>query len=40
LSAHADAKDWTKVTKIINGGTFGLEQRVALIDHSIAVLQS
>jgi putative chitinase len=40
LSAHADAKDWTKVTKIINGGTFGLEQRVALIDHSIAVLSA
>jgi putative chitinase len=40
LSVSADQKDWTKVTKIINGGTFGLEQRVALIDRSIAVLQA
>ena len=38
LSAAADAEDWVKVTKIINGGTFGLEERVALTKHAIAVL--
>ena len=40
LSAAADAEDWVKVTKIINGGTFGLEERVALTKHAIAVLSA
>ena len=40
LSAAADAEDWVKVTKIINGGTFGLDERVALTKHAIAVLQA
>lgn len=40
LSAAADTEDWVKVTKIINGGTFGLEERVALTKHAIAVLSA
>jgi len=40
LSAAADSEDWVKVTKIINGGTFGLEERVALTKHAIAVLSA
>ena len=40
LNAAAAAEDWTKVTKIINGGTFGLEERVALTKHAIAVLSA
>lgn len=40
LNAAAASEDWTRVTKIINGGTFGLEERVALTKHAIAVLQA
>ena len=40
LNAAASAEDWTKVTKIINGGTFGLDERVALTKHAIAVLSA
>lgn len=40
LSVHADAKDWKKVTEIINGGDFGLAQREALIEHSVAILSA
>jgi len=40
LNAAAAAEDWTKVTKIINGGTFGLDERVALTKHAIAVLSA
>lgn len=40
LSAAADAEDWVKVTKIINGGTFGLDERVALTKHAISVLSA
>ena len=40
LSAAADVEDWVKVTKIINGGTFGLEERVSLTKHAIAVLSA
>ena len=40
LNAAAAAEDWTKVTKIINGGTFGIEERVALTKHAIAVLSA
>ncbi len=40
LNAAAAAEDWAKVTKIINGGTFGLDERVALTKHAIAVLSA
>jgi len=40
LNAAAAAEDWVKVTKIINGGTFGLDERVALTKHAIAVLSA
>jgi putative chitinase len=40
LNAAASAEDWTRVTKIINGGTFGLEERVALTKRAIAVLSA
>jgi putative chitinase len=38
LNAPADQEDWTRVTKIINGGTFGLEERVALTQHALTIL--
>jgi putative chitinase len=40
LSAHADAENWEEVTKIINGGTFGLDQRKAMIERAIDVLSA
>lgn len=40
LSHYADQEDWKKVTEIINGGDFGLDQRKAQIEKSIAVLQA
>lgn len=36
----AAAQHWTRLTKIINGGTFGLEQRVSHINHALEVLRS
>ena len=34
----AEAENWTGLTKRINGGTFGLEERVKLTQHALAVL--
>ena len=34
----ADALDYTKVTKIINGGTIGLDDRIKHVKHALAVL--
>ena len=39
-NAAAQAQDWTRLTKIINGGTFGLEERVALTNNDIAILSA
>ena len=36
----ADALDFTKVTKIINGGTIGLDDRIKHVNQALAVLQS
>jgi len=38
LNPPADALDYTKVTKIINGGTIGLDDRIAHVKQAIAVL--
>jgi putative chitinase len=38
LNALADARDWTKMTKIINGGTIGLDHRIAAINQAIGIL--
>jgi len=40
LNAPADALDHTKVTKIINGGTIGLDQRIAETNQALAALAS
>lgn len=40
LNKEADAKDYTGMTKKINGGTLGLDDRVALIDAALSVLTS
>ena len=34
----AQAQDWTRLTKIINGGTIGLQERIAHINNAIAIL--
>jgi putative chitinase len=39
-NAPADALDYTKVTKIINGGTIGLDDRIKHVQHALAVLNS
>ena len=38
LNPPADALDFTKVTKIINGGTIGLNDRIKHVQHALAVL--
>ena len=38
LNPPSDALDYTKVTKIINGGTIGLDDRIKHIQHALAVL--
>jgi putative chitinase len=40
LNACADAGDIVKMTKIINGGTLGLEDRTARYNHALQVLGS
>lgn len=37
-NAPADALDYTKVTKIINGGTIGLDDRIKHVQQALAVL--
>jgi putative chitinase len=34
----AQMQDWVKLTKIINGGTIGLQERVAHINNAISIL--
>jgi putative chitinase len=38
LNKEADAKDYTGMTKKINGGTIGLDDRIAHIKHAQEVL--
>jgi len=38
LNKWADAHDWVKMTKIINGGTIGLEDRIKHIEHAMHIL--
>lgn len=38
LNKEADAKDYTGMTKKINGGVLGLEERIKHINHALAVL--
>jgi putative chitinase len=40
LNQWADQENWKKVTEIINGGDFGLDQRIAVIKQSIDVLSA
>ena len=40
LNAVADAGDITRMTKIINGGTLGLEDRTARYNHAVQILGS
>jgi putative chitinase len=39
-NAIADRGDWTQLTKKINGGTIGLDDRIKHINEALAVLQS
>lgn len=39
LNQYADEQDWLTLTKRINGGTIGLEDRVAHIERALAVLR-
>ena len=36
----AAAQDWVKLTKIINGGTFGLDERIRRINEALAALST
>ena len=38
LNHYVDNNDFTQMTKIINGGTIGLEDRVARFNHAMSVL--
>jgi putative chitinase len=38
LNKEADAKDYVGMTKKINGGLIGLEERVKHINHALEVL--
>jgi putative chitinase len=38
LNQYADSRDFLTMTKRINGGTIGLEDRIKHITHAIAVL--
>jgi putative chitinase len=38
LNKEADAKDYVAMTKKINGGTIGLEDRIKHINHVLEVL--
>ena len=38
LNPPSDALDYIKVTKIINGGTIGLDDRIKHVQHALAVL--
>jgi len=38
LNSPSDALDYTKVTKIINGGTIGLDDRIKHVQQALAVL--
>jgi putative chitinase len=38
LNAYADAQDWTGMTRVINGGTNGLRERVVLIEMAKGLL--
>jgi putative chitinase len=40
LNSHSDAGDVERVTRIINGGTLGIEDRTARFNHAVQVLQS
>ena len=40
LNQYADQQDWLTVTKRINGGTIGLEDRVAHIEHALSALRT
>lgn len=40
LNKYADDKDWLTLTKRINGGTIGLEDRVAHIESALQVLKA
>jgi putative chitinase len=40
LNQYADAKDYKTLTKKINGGFIGLEDRIKHIDHALLVLAS
>lgn len=40
LNQFADSRDYTTMTKKINGGTIGLQDRIKHIEHALEVLSS